>query len=334
MSKQPTILVHLRPAERADFLPPELETELQALAGEVEIWTAAEPTAAELAQRLEALRPEVLLAGWGTPLVPLPTPEYLRYVCYMGGSVKNVVARAHLEAGLPVTNWGDSVSRTVAEHALFLVLAALRQAAHWGEVLHHEKGWGAETQRPGSLFGRTVGVYGFGCIARDFVRLLQPFGCRVTAFAPWMPAALLAEHGVSRSESLDALFEDCEIVVNVSPLNDQSRDSVGEAQLRRLRDGGVFVNVGRGHTVDEAALATVAGKGRIHVGLDVYRDEPLPPESPLRGLRNVMLTPHIAGPTPDRRRDAGAFALRNLRAYCTGEPLKALVTTEIFDLST
>ena len=156
MSKHPTVLVHLRPAERSDFLPPELEAELRGLAERVEIWTAAEPTAAELAERLEALRPEVVLAGWGTPLLPLPAPEYLRYVCYMGGSVKNVVTRAHLEAGLPVTNWGDSVSRTVAEHALFLVLAALRQAAHWSEVLHHEKGWGAEAMRPLKQFGSPI----------------------------------------------------------------------------------------------------------------------------------------------------------------------------------
>jgi phosphoglycerate dehydrogenase-like enzyme len=94
------------------------------------------------------------------------------------------------------------------------------------------------------------------------------------------------------------------------------------------------VNVGRGAVVDEAALLRVAQEGKIMVGLDVYGVEPLPLDSPFRGLRNVTLTPHIAGPTTDRRRDAGAFALKNLSAYFEDRPLQAVVTPAVYDTST
>jgi phosphoglycerate dehydrogenase-like enzyme len=95
----------------------------------------------------------------------------------------------------------------------------------------------------------------------------------------------------------------------------------------------VFVNVGRGGVVDETALLRVAEEGRISIGLDVYEIEPLPGDSGFRALPAVSLTPHIAGPTIDRYPDAGAFAVKNLRAHVEGRPLEALVTPEIYDQS-
>ena len=83
--------------------------------------------------------------------------------------------------------------------------------------------------------------------------------------------------------------------------------------------------------MDEEALVRVAREGLIHVGLDVFATEPLPADSGLRGLPNVVLLPHLAGPTLDRRRDAGAQTLRNLRAYSADRPLDAVITPEIYD---
>src|SRR5204863_9274238 len=109
---------------------------------------------------------------------------------------------------------------------------------------------------------------------------------------------------------------------------------VHESHLRMIPDGGVFVNVGRGCLVDEAALVRVAREGKIQIALDVFEQEPLPIDSPLRGLPNVTLLPHLGGPTRDRRRDSGQLALRNLRAFLRGEPLEAVVTRDIYERST
>ena len=104
-----------------------------------------------------------------------------------------------------------------------------------------------------------------------------------------------------------------------------------ERLLRLMPPGAAFVNVGRGKVVDEDALLRVAREGRIQVGLDVFATEPLPADSGFRGLPNAVLLPHIAGPTLERRRDAGTHALENLRAYAEGRPLKAVITPEVYD---
>jgi phosphoglycerate dehydrogenase-like enzyme len=86
--------------------------------------------------------------------------------------------------------------------------------------------------------------------------------------------------------------------------------------------------------VDEAALAQVAKDGKIQIALDVFEVEPLPKDSPLRGLPNVTLLPHLGGPTRDRRRDSGRLALNNLRAFLNGQPLEAVVSLDVYDRST
>jgi phosphoglycerate dehydrogenase-like enzyme len=279
--------------------------------------------------------PEVLLAGWSTPPLPADLPPSLRYICYLAGSVKRLVTRRHLENGLLVTNWGGSISRTVAEAALWHILSGLRRGTHWTLALHQERGWKQqEREVTASLFGRRVGLHGFGRVARELVPLLQPFGCPIAVFAPEIDAVAARTHGVTAATSLETLFSESDVVVETAPLTAASRRSVTAGLLGRLRPGSVFVNVARGEIVDEEALVRVAQEGHVFFGLDVFATEPLPADSPLRGLRNVSLTPHLAGPTTDRCADAGAFALANLRAYAGQRPLQAVITPAVYDSST
>ena len=274
------------------------------------------------------------MACWKTPPLPATLPPRLRYVCYLCGSVRRLVSRAQLERGLLVTNWGGSISRIVAEWALFHILSCLRRATHWTLAMHNEGGWKNGGTETASLFGRRIGLHGFGQIARELVQLLRPFNVTITSFAPDLTPQIEAMHGISRAPSLEALFAENDIVVELAPLNPDTEGVVQEKHLRLIRPGGVFVNVGRGAVVNEAALLRVAQEGIIMIGLDVYGVEPLPVDSPFRGLRNVTLTPHIAGPTTDRRRDAGGFAVENLAAYATGRPLQAVITPAGYDTST
>lgn len=286
---------------------------------------------------LAELRPEVLITGWKTPPLPADLAVGPGGLCYLGhtaGSVRKLVPRELVDRGLIVTNWGDSISRTVAEGALLLLLASLRRAADWSLAMHLEGAWKNEATETGSLFGRRVGLHGFGVIARELVLLLQPFGCQVATYSPRVPDSVLAEFRVARSASLEALFSDHDVIVELAALTPSNHHSVTEEMLRRIPAGGVFVNVGRGAVVDEAALARVAAEGRLLVGLDVYTVEPLPADSPLRGLRNVVMLPHLGGPTTDRRCDAGAFAVENLRRYLDGAVPEAVVTAEVYDRST
>jgi phosphoglycerate dehydrogenase-like enzyme len=281
-----------------------------------------------------AANPDVLLAGWKTPPLPAELPPRLRYVCYLPGSVRKLVGRAHLEGGLLVTNWGGSVSRVVAECALMLTLVCLRRAGHWMAAMRRPGVWKNARTETASLFGRRVGIHGFGLIARELTLLLRPFGVDIEVFAPESDPVLYAAHGACRAASLEGLFANNDVIIELAPLNPGTTGIVTERLLRLIPAGGVFVNVGRGAVVDEEALLRVAREGRIQVGLDVYATEPLPADSGLRVLPNVSLLPHLGGPTSDRCRDAGAFAQRNLRAYASGQELESVISPEVFDVST
>jgi phosphoglycerate dehydrogenase-like enzyme len=328
------LLVVANPGEREKFLPESVLAELRTLAPEFRLIDPTGLNAESFARELAAFNPEVLIACWATPAIPATLPPRLRYICYLTGSVKHLVTRPQLERGLLLTNWGGAISRTVAECAFFHTFACLRLATRWTLMLHRDGGWRDGWEKVGSLFERRIGIHGFGPAARAFVKMVQPFHCPVSVFAPDVDDAVAAQYGVKRAASLDALFAENDVIIELAPLIPATIGSVTERHLRLLRDGGVFVNVGRAAIVDEAALLRVAREGKIFIGLDVFVDEPLPVNSGFRGLPNVSLTPHIAGPTPDRHGDATAFALRNLRAYAAGQPLEAVVTPAIYDSST
>ncbi|MBL9203819.1 MAG: hydroxyacid dehydrogenase, partial [Opitutaceae bacterium] len=299
-SRPDSILAALTPTETADFLPEPLASEVRALAQRHMTYDPLGQSADAFHRALREADPEILVAAWKTPALPAVLPPRLRYVCYLCGSVKKLITRDHLERGLIVTNWGGSISRIVAEWALFHILSCLRRATAWALAMHLEGGWKDGATETASLFGRTVGLHGFGQVARELVRLLAPFGVRISVLAPDVDAATEAAFGIYRSPSIDRLFSENDIIVELAPLIPETVGMVTEQHLRLIRPGGVFINVGRGAVVDEAALLRVAAEGKIQVGLDVFTQEPLPKDSGFRGLRNVTLTPHLAGPTTDR----------------------------------
>jgi phosphoglycerate dehydrogenase-like enzyme len=334
MPRPTVILTALTPQEINEFLPGPLLEDLRALAPRCEQIDPTKMSPDEYYRQLAAINPEVLVTCWKTPPLPATLPPKLRYVCHLAGSIKPLVPREHIAAGLLVSNWGGSISRIVAEWALFHMLSCLRRATYWTLAMHQGGAWKDGGTETASLFGRRVGLHGFGLVARELVRLLQPFGCVISVCAPDVTAETGAVHGVRAVATLEELFAQNDVIVELAPLIPATRGIVTEKLLRLIPPGGVFVNVGRGAVVDETALLTVAREGKIMVGLDVFTKEPLPADSGFRGLANVTLTPHLAGPTTDRRRDAGAFALENLHAYTEDRPLKAVVTTKVYDAST
>lgn len=328
------VLAVLSPGELDEFFPAMLREELRGMPGHFEIADTDTLKRADLAQVLAEHQPDVVLAGWSTPPLPLELPPALKYVCYLTGSVKGAVNRRHLENGLLVTNWGGSIARTVAEAALMFLLMAHRRAGKWNTAMHREAAWADWQEKTYSLFGRRVGLHGFGQVGRELARLLTPFQVEVSAYDPHVPAAVFAEFGVRAVDELPAIFSDCDAVVAVAALVPETLGIITEDLLRRLPPNGAFVNVSRGRIVDEPGLVRVAREGRLQIGLDVYHQEPLPAMHPLRGLDNVVLLPHLAGPTSDRRCDAGAHALANIRRFAAGQPLSGIITLESYDRAT
>lgn len=331
---RPTIIACVNPEMRRCFL----EEPLAARAWPFGIEYVEGSAGAEgLVRSLRNSKSHVLMTCWGVPKVPADlrrqAPD-LKYICHLCGEVRQWLPRQVLEDGLILTNWGPSISRSVAECTLLQILSCLRRSTHWQLELHTRKGWvdGRETVR--GLFGRRVGLHGFGSISREVVRLIQPFGCKISAYSPSVPDEDLKAAGVRRVGTLKELFSQNDVVVELAARTPATINSVTEELLMSIPEGGVFVNTGRAAVVDEEALIKVAKTGRIQIALDVFHVEPLPADSPLRGLDNVFLTPHIGGPTADRRQDSGLLALENIEAFFAGRELRSVVTLKEFDRMT
>jgi phosphoglycerate dehydrogenase-like enzyme len=128
---------------------------------------------------------------------------------------------------------------------------------------------------------------------------------------------------------LSGLLPELDALVVAVPLTEATRNLMDEAAFARLKPGALFVNVARGEVVDEDALIGSLRSGRLAgAGLDVFRQEPLPEESPLWAMPNVLITPHSSGTSPGNQVRASGIFIENLRAYLRGEPLRNEVGPE------
>lgn len=331
------LLVALLPYVFDDFLSEPWLLELKTAFKHVIQATPEQMKSADAWKKLFAdHKPTAVLTGWSTPAIPEAALPTLRIVAHTAGGVRQLVTRQMIERGLFVTNWGSMAGPSVAEAALMLVLATLRRLRHVQELMHNKRPPVSEVRNlpTRGLFGRRVGLHGFGFVARNLVEMLKPFGCKISSYSAGVPKEYMQHFGVTQAASLDELFSNAEILVEVEAWTPQTEGSVTEAHFRMLPDGACFVNVGRGRVIDQRALERVAQEGNLQIGLDVYDIEPLPLDSPFRGLLNVTLTPHTGGPTPDLRPTCGRRQVDNLLRFARGEQPPEVVTPEIYDRST
>ena len=208
--------------------------------------------------------------------------------------------------GIRVVDTTHGSSWPTAEWALGLALIGLRNAgdlframiAHEPSVPH------AQRSGPGyegaELAGKRVGLVGFGHIARRLMGLLAPFGVDAIAFDPFAARELAEAFDVAFGP-LERVLE-CDVVFVTVPLTPGTTGMLGAVALERLRPGTVLVNVSRGAVIDTPALVARLARGDVIACLDVFDPEPVPLDSPIRDMRNVFLTPHIAGYTEESRR--------------------------------
>lgn len=332
----PTVVLALSSKERKLFF----DSVPDRLAGSPLIWRETASGNLRWPDLLKELRPAVLVTGWSTPRIPkewaLSPDSPLRYICHVAGSLRNVASREFFEAGIVMSNWGAKVAYTVAEHAMLLVLGALRNLRTW-EACHRQQDviFAAITRlRSKTLRGKRVGLHGFGAIARELVALLRPYKVSISAYSRNVPHHLYHDLGVHPATSLTELFSQSDVLIECEALTPETTGTVTREILAVLPYDAVFVNVGRAGLVDQSALVEFAAAGRIRLGLDVFEKEPLPPDSPYLQIGTALLSPHVAGPTWDTYQHLGRHALENIERFLSGEPLDGEVTQELFDRST
>lgn len=310
------------------------------LAIDVRWFDPSSQTAETWQATLIELNPEIIISGWGTPLIPeawMRQPDCrLRYVCHLAGSVRTVVSREFLVRGGVVSNWGGIAAASVAEHALLLILAALRNLGSWRE--HISTPFTQRRTKPFTrpLHARRVGLHGFGRIAQAIVPLLRPFGVSIRAFSEGVPADVFRTHGVEICDSLEALFKQSDVLVECEALTEKTEGIITAELLNLLPADAVFVNVGRGRIVDENALVEAAAKCRLRVAVDVVSNEPIQDDHIFLHVPQLIVSPHIGGPTVEEYGLCGRQAWDNLNRYLQNEPPDedTLVSLKIYDRST
>ncbi len=261
----------------------------------------------------------------------------LRWVHSATAGVERVLTPASRERGLVITNARGVFSRPIAEYVMLMILAAARRLPQLLE-LQAERTWQPLESR--ELRDVTVGIVGLGSIGRAVGALATAFGCRVIATRRRPEAGSDASDGagdepflgslmldrVLPPDRLPELLAESDFVVLAAPLTADTVGLIGETSIGQMKPGAWVINVARGELVDERALARAVRNGTIGGAvLDTFREEPLPPTSPLYDLPNVILTPHTSwSSTRVLDRSVDLFC-DNLRRFAAGEPLVNVV---------
>lgn len=230
--------------------------------------------------------------------------------------VNQIDLDAAADHGVAVFNAPYSNTRSVVELAVGLTIALMRDVADKSAAMHRGE-WNKSATGSRELRGKTLGIVGYGAIGSQLSVLAEALGMRVI-FHDLIER--LALGNARRMSSLDALLAESDVVSLHVDGRAENAHVIGAAQLGRMKDGAILLNLSRGHVVDVGALAQALGAGRIGgAAVDVFPEEPAtnadPFDSPLRGLRNVVLTPHIGGSTEEAQEAIGEFAADRLLAY-------------------
>ncbi len=284
-------------------------------------------TREELADALTGV--DVCITGWGAVKFTeevLKKADKLRLIAHTGGTVQPLYTDALYDRGIHVMSGNECYAESVGEGVIAYILAAQRRLVRFANEMN-DQGWhGGDSYNEG-LFDKSIGLIGFGATARHTARLLKVFRPKLYINADHVSAEEAAQYGAQKATK-EQIFSECDIVSLHTAATPQTYHEINEELLNRMKDGALLVNTARGSVIDEAALAKVLAKGNIRAVLDVYEKEPLPMNSPLRGLQNALLIPHMAGPTVDRRAHITHRLLTEIPNVLAGKTSELTITRE------
>jgi phosphoglycerate dehydrogenase-like enzyme len=244
-----------------------------------------------------------------------------------GVGVDNIDLAAARALGIGVARTTGSNALAVAEFTLGLMLSASRFLPY-GHHMMQQGEWRGPGRLPGEsllLTGRTIGIVGLGAIGINVAKLLRGFGCAILyAKRTRLPAEEEQALGV-RHASIDEIIETCDVVSLHCPLTPETEGLFDAAAFRRMKRSAVLVNVARGGVVNETDLCEALKARTIRAAaMDVFSIEPLPNDSPLLRLDNIVVTPHLAASTADTFEPTVRRMYRNMEHVARGEPVPAL----------
>ncbi len=280
---------------------------------------------------------DVFVTAWGAPRLDgeiLDANPNIKLLVHLCGTVVPVAAPEVFRRGVRVLSGNAFFAESVAEGTLAYMLSALRDIPFYSRELKerhiYHRMQKVDTR---GLLGRTVGIVSYGAVARNLVRMLQPFGVRIKIYDIFdIPREERLRYNMEQV-ALDEVFLGSDIISLHTALNDATEGMIDARLLSMIPDGAIFINTARGGLIAAGALEEELKKQRFTAFLDVYAPcEPPSDDSPLYTLPNVYMMPHMAGPTSDRRRVITDALLREADGFLNrGEALTHEVTREAFE---
>lgn len=244
----------------------------------------------------------------------------LRHIAKHGVGTNDIDVQAATRLGIPVSITAGSNGQSVAEHALALMLALVKDLTHQDGLIR-DGVWDKNRYHGRELRGQQLALVGFGFIGQTVARMAQALGMTVSAYDPHAPDAAFSD-GILRESDLDRLLAQADIVSLHCPLTPETRNLIDARRIALMKRGAYLVNTARGEVVGEEALIEALQTGQLAgAGLDSFAIEPPDPDNPLFKLPNTIVTPHVAGVTLDARRAMSVCAAENVLKTLRGEEL-------------
>jgi phosphoglycerate dehydrogenase-like enzyme len=261
---------------------------------------------------------DILIAGtFNTEILHRATN--LKWVHALAAGVDRLLFPEFVNSPIMLTNSSGVHPIPISEHVLGMMLMFAR-GLHDAMRSQFQKKW--ERPTPVELYGKTLGIIGFGSIGERIGHLGKCCGMRVIGLKNTIDYPSTNADELLPPGKLDILLEQSDFVVVSLPLTTQTIHYISLKELKTMKDTAYLINISRGKIIKEDDLIQALQTGIIQgAGLDVFEEEPLPSDSPLWDLKNVIITPHYAGSTPEYFNRAITIFYDNLQRYLKGEPL-------------
>jgi phosphoglycerate dehydrogenase-like enzyme len=267
---------------------------------------------------------EVLLGHWGCARLDaelLDRAPRLRMLAYAAGTVREVITLAAFERLARITSGAAANAVPVAEYTVAAILWANK-----GAFVERERLRGADVppvkrRHPVGNWAKRIGLVGASHVGRAVVGLLASYRCEVVVADPYLGHEDALHLGVERVD-LDTLLSTSDVVSLHAPALPSTERMIGAPQLARMLDGATLINTARGALVDHDSLVDELRTGRISAVLDVTEPEPLPPDHPLLGLSNCVVTPHLAGSQGTELSRMAELVIDEIGRFAAGEPAR------------
>ena len=266
----------------------------------------------ELAGKLARWQVDALIVRQGKITAPvIAASRKLRVIAKHGVGVDNVDLQAAAERGIPVVRATGSNARAVAEMAISLAVALLKELPRLDASIKNGQ-WLKPTFVGRDMQDSVLGLIGFGSIGQEVARMARSLGFRIIAYDPNGREAIKS-FDASVERSFEELLAEADVISLHCPLTNETRGMIGRTQFEKMKSGAILVNTARGGLVNEADLLVALQEGRIAgAGLDSFAQEPPSPDNPLWRAANLIATPHVAGVSRGSARTMAMMAARQV----------------------